>query len=86
MKPSQQYPPGYRETVNEIMSTDYGWAVINPRGDIAVVRVYDWDLAIETMPYRWLNTHPLQPTNPRETFDLAVETRKKAGWLIKEIE
>ena len=86
MKPSQQYPPGYRETVNEIMSTDYGWAVINPRGDIAVIRVYDWDLAIETMPYRWLNTHPLQPATPGETFDLAVETWKKYDRLIKEIE
>jgi len=27
-----QDPPGYQETANEIRSTNYGWAVINPGG------------------------------------------------------
>jgi hypothetical protein len=81
-----QDPPGYQETANEIRSTNYGWAVINPRGEIAVVRVYDWSQACKTMPYRWLNTHPFQPATPEQTFDLALETRRKAGRLIEQVE
>jgi hypothetical protein len=62
----------------------YGWAVLvgGPRasggGDthshIAVITVSDWEKALATAPYRWLNTHPSQPAPPEETKALAVET------------
>jgi hypothetical protein len=84
-----QDPLGHQETANKIRSTNYGWAVINSRGEIAVVRVYDWSQACQTMPYHWLNTHPLQPSTPTQTFDLALETLKalqKASKLIEQVE
>jgi hypothetical protein len=84
-----QDPLGYQEITNKIKSTNYGWAVINSRGEIVVVRVYDWCQACQTMPYRWLNTHPLQPSTPAQTFDLALKTLeafKKASKLIEQVE
>lgn len=77
-------PPGFRETFERMRGPRYGWAVFvgGPRASgggeshshIAVVTVSDWAKAKATAPYRWLNTHPMQPAAPEETKALAVET------------
>jgi hypothetical protein len=71
-------PPGYRQTANQSRQKRYGWAVLTspPNADIAVIAVFDWDEAQRTMPYRWLNTHPDQPTSVDATKALVMQTYK----------
>lgn len=73
-------PPGYRQTVEQLQSGSYGWAVLTPppNADIAVIAVLDWEEAQRTMPYRWLNAHPDQPASVAATKALAVQTYKAA--------
>jgi hypothetical protein len=74
-------PPGYDNAVQEMSRPRYGWAVITSPagmngGKIAVLGVTDWEKALATMPYRWLNSHPLQPAPVDQTLALAEETYK----------
>lgn len=66
--------PGMAATIAALALPRYGWGVITTKGEFAVVPVTDWAAALRTMPYRWLNTHRLQPAPPCETLPLVEET------------
>lgn len=72
-------PPGFRDTCADMSRPSYGWAVITSPGGasgarIAIIEVKDWQLALRTMPYRWLNVHPRQPASVNDTAELVEET------------
>lgn len=68
-------PPGYAEAFIKAhdTSTHFGWGVLTTKG-VGVVKVFDWEKAKKTMPYKWLNTHKDQPAPVNETEALVKET------------
>ncbi len=69
--------PGMAAATAALALPRYGWGVITSKGNFAAVPVTDWAEALRTMPYRWLNTHPLQPAPPSETLPLVEETWRR---------
>ena len=70
-------PPGFAEAFIEAHDTSkqYGWGVLTTRG-VGVIKVFDWEKAKRTMPYKWLNTHKDQPAPVDKTEALVKETLK----------